>query len=291
VALAAVGLLQLHRLWQPVIFAVDPGSERQAMTSLAGNPGDLAAFLVLPCLIAQARLAAGRQRAVWSGVLLLCGYALAATQTLTSVAALAAGSLLYWALLLPPRRALLGAAAGAMAIALLVLGVSGLRQRVVGGLESLRQGEVNAVLSGRLDGWRVAAALLAERPFAGAGHGAYRAEFARAKLALLARGERFFTGHVNASFANAHNEYLEVGADLGWPGLAALGWGLAVVAAAARRCWRRLPRSDSALLWAATAAAAVLAVAYFPFRLGPTALGWVALLAWIFAGGDEEAPA
>ena len=53
-------------------------AKRSDITSLAGNPGDLAAFLVLPCLLAQAGIAgAARGGRLWrAAALVVCVYAL-----------------------------------------------------------------------------------------------------------------------------------------------------------------------------------------------------------------------
>ena len=92
-AVALVGILQFHGVWEPLGFAGihDP---RLTVTSTTGNPGDLAAFLVLPCLIAQRRLAGSRPglaRWATAAALVLCVYGLAITQTLAAIAAVAAG--------------------------------------------------------------------------------------------------------------------------------------------------------------------------------------------------------
>ena len=294
-ALAVVGILQLHQIWQPMVFAEAPEAERLAVTSLAGNPGDLAAVLVLPLLVAQAGLREARGwRLGWRLlVLALCTYALAGTQTLTSLVAAAAGSAVLWAALLPRRRVVAAAAATVAVLLLLVALVAPLRQRVEFLWQSVTVGDgLNEVLSGRLDAWRVAARLLADHPLAGVGFGAYRAEFGPAKLRRLGEGTPFFTGHVNPSFASAHDEYLEVGADLGWPGLAALAWGIALVVRAVWRAGRRFAPADRALAWGGLVALALLALGYFPFRLGPVAFPALAWLAWLFAGesAEEAAP-
>jgi O-antigen ligase len=217
-----------------------------------------------------------------------CFYALAATQTLTSLVAAVAGSLVLWAALLPRRRLLVFAAAAAVALVLVGVLVRPLRERVVGLRQAVTSGEaINEALSGRLDGWRVALRLLRDHPLAGVGFGAYRAEFAPAKLALVKEGVPFFAGHLNPSFANAHDEYLEIGAELGWPGVLALGWGIALVLRAAWRT-RSRPAAERALAWGGVVALALLALAYFPFRLGPVAFTAVAWLAWLFAGADDE---
>jgi O-antigen ligase len=284
VPLAAIAVLQLHDLWRPVIFAVDPIGERLEITSLAGNPGDLAAFLVLPALVAQANLRSpGRGRWGWLAVLGLLLYALAATRTLTSLAALVAGSAVLWLLALPPRRAIAGTAGALAALALLLALAPPLRQRVVEQRWQWEIGGMDSLLSGRLDGWRVAARLLRDHPLAGVGHGAFRAEFARTKLAMAAEGETFYTGHLSPSFANVHNEYLEVAADLGWPGLLVLAWGVGVAGVAAGRARRPAGRGPVALAWAGMVGLGVLALAYFPLRLGPVAFSWLALLAWTFS--------
>ncbi|HEV8241183.1 MAG TPA: O-antigen ligase family protein [Thermoanaerobaculia bacterium] len=294
-ALAALGILQLHHLWQPVGFAEALAGERLAVTSLAGNPGDLAAMLVLPCLVAQAGLPGSRGWRFWWRLtaLALCVYALAGTQTLTSLIAVVLGSLVLWAVLLPRRYVLVGAAATAAAVVLLVVAVRPLRVRVESLVRSASVGAgLNEALSGRLDAWWVAERLLREHPLAGVGFGAYRAEFAAAKLRLMSEGVPFFAGHLNPSFANAHNEYLEVGADLGWPGLLALAWGAALTLRAAWRARDRLPGADRALCWGGLVALALLALAYFPFRLAPVAFPALAFFGWLFANaeGAESEP-
>jgi O-antigen ligase len=287
VPLAVLGILQAHRIWTPLGFAVDTGGGRLETTSLAGNPGDLAALLVLPCLLAQARLATSPRRMRWALLAALLVYGIAVTQTLTSLAALAVGSVLLWALLLPRRRVLVAAVVGVVVLAAALAVVPGLRDRVLGWRHQLELGGFNQLLSGRLDGWRVAGELLADHPLTGVGHGAYRAGFGAAKLELVARGETFYLAHVNPSFSNAHNEYLEVAADLGWPGVLVLAWGAWTLAVAAWR-HRADDRARGALAWAGLVAVAMLALAYFPFRLGPVAFGWVAFLAWLAAPAAAE---
>jgi O-antigen ligase len=244
-ALALFGILQYHGLWRPLLFSgavtVDP---RLAITATAGNPGDLGAYLVLPCLLLQWQLARAslgrgsggpaRPRLGHLLALGLCVYCVALTQTLAAIAAAGVGSLVLWALVMPRRRsfALLG---GGLACALLLVAlVPPLRMRAAAKLAQAQQGDWNAVLTGRLDGWRAAAWMLREQPVSGVGQGAFRAEFVPAKVALLDRGVPFYSGPQQGMFANAHNEPLEVGADLGVPGLLALGWGLWVLVGALR---------------------------------------------------------
>ncbi|HEV2843367.1 MAG TPA: O-antigen ligase family protein [Thermoanaerobaculia bacterium] len=295
VILGFIGMLQFHGLWQPLdLFGLAPGS-RLSVTSYAGNPGDLGAYLVLPALIAQellrrrVREGGWKSPAVWGTALALavCVYSLLITQTLAAVAALVTGSLLLWASVLPRRLTVLGLAGTALAAALLVAVVPPLRERVVEKGKQAFQGDLNMVLTGRLDGWNAAVRMLEDRPLTGVGHGAYRPEFVPAKLALLDEGVAFFPNQTQVVFANAHNEYLEVAAEWGVPGLLVLGWGLWMLLGALRR--RDRPVEERGLAWAGTAALAVLSVVHFPFRVALVAFPAILFLSWVLDGAREEA--
>jgi O-antigen ligase len=313
-ALAVIGILQFHGLH---LLAVAPvrGGARYAVTSTAGNTGDFAAFLVLPCLIAQWRLARGAAAAGrwgWlAAALALCVYAIAVTQTLAALAALLAGSLTLWfGTLRRGGAGLRWLAAACAAAALLAAGavaaVPALRGRVAEKLSQARRGEWNHVLTGRLDGWRTALWMLSEHPWAGVGQGAFRAEFVPAKLALLDRGAAFLSGE-QQNFVNAHDEALEVGADLGVPGLLALAWALAVVVPAARLrvvpgaghvpgdpgggAAQRAPGADGAFAAGGLAALGVLCLVDFPFRVALVAFPALLFLAWVLRPAAAEAAA
>ena len=283
--LALVGIGQYYGIWQPLRFATLQAGSRLAITSLAGNPGDLAMFLVLPCLVAQDLL--GRRRLAGEGwgsagsvgtalALAAAVYALALTQTFAAIAALLAGSLLLWGAGVPRRRAAALLSAGAVALVLVAVAVPPLRQRVVEKARHVAQGDWNAVLTGRLDGWRAAAWMFGRHPLAGVGQGAYQPEFVPAKLALLDRGVPFFAAQTQVGFGNAHNEFLEAAAEWGIPGLLALAWGGWVLLGALRR----MAPEDRALAWAGTAALAVLALVDFPFRVALVAFPALLFLAW-----------
>ena len=303
-ALGLLGILQFHRIFQPLVLVGIEYDPRLSITSLAGNPGDLGAYLVLPALVAQWALARGGRslsgRARWgiAAALGVCVYAIALTQTLAALAALVLGSALLWALLLPRRLAVAVFGGGAALALVLVLAVAPLRTRVIAKVEQARQRDWNAVLTGRLDGWRAAAWMFREHPWTGVGHGAYLPEFVPAKLALLDRGTPFYAKQIQPMFANAHNEALEVAAEWGGLGLAALAWGLWTLLVALRRA-ARAPAAgvtggggQAALAWAGTAALAVLCMVHFPFRLALVAFPALLFLGWVFRRGDgfrEEA--
>ncbi|HVG10265.1 MAG TPA: O-antigen ligase family protein [Thermoanaerobaculia bacterium] len=282
--LALVGILQFHRIWEPLRLTGIQYDPRLGVTSFAGNPGDLSSYLVLPALIALwMLLSPGRRRWMAAAALALCLYGLALTQTLASLAAVAAGAVVLALLKLPRRKVLAGLAAAAVVAIVLVLAVAPLRVRVAGKLRGLAEGDLNEVLTGRLDGWRAALWMMREHPLAGVGHGAYLPEYVPAKLALLDRGVEFLPGQVTPVFDNAHNELLNAGAEWGIPGLLALAWGLWIVLRAARS------RKDSpALAWSGLTALVVLSLAYFPFHVAIVAFPALLFLAWVL---QEERPA
>ncbi len=285
---ALLAILQFHQLWEPLRFAGIAYDSRLGVTALAGNPGDLGAFLVLPCLIGFWYLPrlAGRRRIVVAIETGLCLYALVASQTLAALVALGVGTLTFAAGSLPRRRLALGLTALLILGSIALIGVPPLRQRVAGKLQSVSAGNWNALLTGRLDGWRAALWMWRENPWTGVGHGAYRPEFVPAKLALAQSGTRFFEEHNQPVFGNAHNEFLEVAADLGWPGVLALAWGLGVLGYVAFRRAHGEPR-DRAFFHAGLASFALLSAAYFPFRIALVAFPALLFIAWGLDAGEE----
>jgi O-antigen ligase len=300
-ALGLIGILQFHGVFQPLPLISVAHDQRLSLTSTAGNPGDLGVYLVLPCLIAEWILiggAAGRARwlpawlAGWFplAALAVCLYAMALTQTLAALAALAVSSLLLWTSVLPRRRVALLLGGGAALVLVLVLAVAPLRARVAGKVGQALQGDWNSVLTGRLDGWRAAVWMLRENPWTGVGQGAFRPAFIPAKLALLDRGAPFYAGQLTPVFANAHNEYLEAAADWGIPGILALAWALWTLGAALRH---RGAGEDQGLAVAGVAALAILSLAHFPFRIALVGYPALLFLAWVLrpreAGEEREA--
>lgn len=292
--ISTIAILQTHQIFTPFEFA-GRSSLRRGLTSMAGGALDLGTYLVLPVILAQIglyRSKSPRQRGMWGGALALCLYAIARTQTLTALAAVLAASLVLWATLLSPRRR---AMAGILCLLLsgaLVLGVGPLRKRAFKQSQRLARGEVNSLLTGRLDGWRAALRMLEKNPWLGVGQGAYTTEFADTKVELSAEGVAFFKKHFEAHFASAHNEFLEAGAELGGLGLLALGWalwqlrrGLIWHAGNRSRCQdeeeRAQATADLALMRSGGVALLVLSLASFPLHLAIVAYPFILLLSWI----------
>ncbi len=292
VVLSVLAILQFHRLFNPFRFEEQVG-ERIGLTSLAGGAFDLAAFLALPCLVAQLgwHEATGARRWAWAAAGLTCGYAMVASQTLAALVALGVSTLVLWFVLLPRRRFAAVAAVVAFVGVASGLGFGPLRERLDRKLESLRTGNLNRVVTGRLDGWRAAAWMVREKPWTGVGHGAYRAAYGNARLALASEGVAFYSSQHRAYFVNAHSDVLEALAEWGLPGGAALAWGVFVLARAHRRMAAVAARHDVALAWAGLVALAILAVTNFPLRIALTAYPAILFLSWIFATSREAGPA
>jgi O-antigen ligase len=199
---------------------------------------------------------------------------------LTALAALGFGSLVLIVLRADARRrrqALL--AIGALCIVAAVAGPL-VSQRTAQKFDQLRRGDWNGVLSYRGDGWRTALEIFGGHPWAGSGHGTFRAEFAEARLRLVAEGHPVAPASLNVHFANAHNDILEVAAELGVAGLVVLAWGAWCLFGALRRS-RAEPHFAFAV--GATAALGVLVLGYFPFETPLLAYPAILFLAWVFA--------
>jgi hypothetical protein len=283
--LSLLALAQATGLFQPFQFAATGEGRRAAITSLAGNTGDLAMVLVIPSLLAQLWLLR-RRRSPWRWALVaLLFAAMVATETFVPLGAALVGSLVLWSRLSWRRLATM-AVFLSLSLAVLVA-TTPLGDRLHRKQQQVRKGAVNAFLSGRADGWNAALVMLGERPWSGVGHGAYRAEFGRAKLEGIAEGQEYFEHHVFAFFANAHCEPLEVAAEWGWPGVAALGWALALLVTRLRR--RGEARSpERALGWGGFVGLGLLSLANFPFRVALVGYPAVLWLAWALAQNEAD---
>ncbi len=289
--LAVLAILQFHGWFTPFEFERNVG-ERIGLTSLAGGAFDLAAYLVLPCLLMQASLRAERsapRRLGWALAAAVCVYAMVATQTLTALLGLVAGSLMLWFTRLPRRRFLALAAALALAGVAVGVGFAPLRQRLERKLDSLRAGDVNTVLTGRLDGWRAAAWMLRQSPATGVGHGAYRAEYGNAKGALSAQGVKFYPRQHRVYFTNAHSDVLEALAEWGLAGAVVLVWGGFLVVRSLRRLAGSGASSAPELIAAVLVVLTLLALTNFPFRIALVAYPALLFLSWIFAAERQAA--
>jgi len=279
VLLSILAVLQVTHLYRPFDLPAAAEASRLGVVSLAGNPCDLAMYLVLPGLLLQASLLESRGgRRLWVGAVLgLTIAGLAATQTFTALAALTAGSALFWLQRLPRRRALIAMAVAVGLALAVVFAVPPLRERTFSKARALKDGDLGEVLTYRLDGWRAATWMLEQHPLAGVGHGAYRSSYAAARLALAAQGADYSGRYRQLAFFNAHNDALELAAELGWPGVLVLGFALWTLV----QCVRRAPASRRPLAVAGVASLALLALAGFPFETALVVYPWLLFLSGV----------
>jgi O-antigen ligase len=284
--------------WSPPVDVTQP---RFAATALMGNPGHVGAALVLPSLLLWMRLWSGdvafRRRLLFVAGLLAVLAGLGATETVTALAAVAAGLAIH--LLLDFKRRwrifLVGAVVASMAA-----GATGTLGRIGNKVRELRSGNLAAASTQRDIGLLAALEMIRGRPVFGVGPGGYESAFVPARLAAEERTRRRLV-HLSESahFENAHSEPFTLAAECGVPAalLAAGLVGLLVVALvkAARREQTAPPREDPPAeeLLVLLAAFAVLSLGTFPLRLpavvGPAA--FVAGLAWRRVSETRPGPA
>jgi O-antigen ligase len=309
---AALGIDQFAG-WSGLLdsLRVDAPTARLALTSTVGNPGDLASLLVLPTLLALSRFreADGRTRLRLGAAIAIMVLTIALTATLAAIAAVVAGSTVWWWLSSDRhqhataagtrRRRLIAALVVTIAIGALgaiAFAVAPLRARVGEKAGQLARGDINALLTGRLDGWRVAWKMLHDRPLTGVGQGAFRAEYADTRLVLAAQGVPFFAEQHQVILATPHNEALSVAAEEGLPGVAALGWAIWCLVAAACRARPESEPQDAvkqrrALAFAGLVALGILATFWFPLHVPAVAWPWLLFLSWLFSGSERNGEA
>ena len=126
--------------------------------------------------------------------------------------------------------------------------------------------------------------MLGQHPLAGVGHGAYRSHYAEARLALVAQGRDFSGLYRQFTFFNAHNDLLEVAAELGVPGLLALAWAIWTLISS----WRRLDAQERPLALAALASLTVLAMGTFPFETALVIFPFLLFLSGVLRPAPES---
>jgi O-antigen ligase len=182
--------------------------------------------------------------------------------------------------------------AGALVLAFAVAGSAAstpLRARVSEKVMQLASGDLNAVLTGRLDGWRAAWAMLRAEPITGVGQGAFRAEYADTRLALEVQGVTFLSEQQQVVMATPHNEALSVAAEQGVPGLIALAWAIWCAIASATRI-NVHDDHHRTLALTGLAALGVLALVSVPLHVPAIAWPWLLFLAWILADRSSTGP-
>jgi O-antigen ligase len=271
---AGLALLFLSPTLRPASFRPTSAaiSGRERWIGTLGNPGDVAMFLVLPALLAANRsLTTDRRRGLYAILATLMAGVVLASQSLSGVGALVAGTVVLFWRRVPPRRRLPTATAVVVAVTVLV-GITPLRGRVAHVADQLREGQWIWLGSGRAAGYAAAAGMLAAHPVTGVGLDLFEANSFRFQPeATLARRAREL-GLVTA-FGEAHNDLLQHAAETGLVGLvlAAAGLWLAL---------RRRPAVPVGLAWPPLlAGAVVIALLQFPLHIPAIAAQWAVLWA------------
>ncbi|GEM_PF-282896 len=180
-----------------------------------------------------------------------------------------------------PRWAGIGAAVLSLAVLVGILATPPGRAMV----DSLRDLAVKSSAKVRAQDWWIAYHMFREQPWVGIGLGDYKREFLpyKAKFLETERGRLYAerVGYIQRA-AQAHNEYVQILAEMGLVGALAVGFFLVVLA---RRAWRLLRTSASPEggLWAAGLSAGIVAflsdsLFSFPLHLPANALLFVFLL-------------
>ena len=191
-----------------------------------GNPVFLGAFLVqvAPVCLAGALFATGRVRWLFALAGGLCLPALLATRTRSAWLGFAVAAVVGILILAPNRRRRLQILL-LLAVAATVL--------LVFTLPDIQRPTQHALI------WRDTLDLIVDHPW-GVGPGQFPIEFvpyaSRELLDVYPRASKIIN--------DVHSEPLQILAELGWPGLVAVGAALALLAASAVRILRRVPRDD-----------------------------------------------
>ena len=267
---ALISLLQFAGL--PLPFEVTQIGGRFKTGALLGNEG----YVALACAMLGAAgvaiaVGSGRQSARVLGALLLVVAiaAIAANRQATSAAALLAASVVVVAVRWRARRvatavfALLALVATSAAVpplraltwAQAPLGVEGYQQ----------------LTTYRLGAWAAALDMAATRPWTGYGPGAFGAEQQVHRFAVEIATRARFVHPLGATFVYAHEDYLQLAAEAGWP---ALLLALAALVATLQGLIRLAPApgdTECGVLLGVLTTGAVAALAWFPMQIPLTA--------------------
>lgn len=159
----------------------------------------------------------------------------------------------------------------------------------------------------RLEAWKVAYVMANEKPLFGQGLGTYKINYFK-YLAKSNEGGSIPV-YMRHRYVQAHNDFIQLAAEVGYLGLAAgLALLIAFWASIPRFIWRRKPQPHEGLLMMAvllgSIGMSVFAISGFPFHIAASSSAWVALSAmagalmwrerreaYLAAKSDSPAPA
>ena len=270
---AALAYAQEHAIYDPFVTDDPTVTQHLKATGLIGNPNVVGSFMALASVILAG--AAMRTRGVrrWlyaAGALCAVGSVMV-SETRTALIALAAGLVLLgiggsW------KRALV------FVVAVAVLFGAGVAARVpvvMSVLELPRlasQGTLEVATSGRVAPTLAALEMFRDRALIGVGPGAYRFQFMPYKTRVMEEHAGLVRGTSPTMFGEAHNDHLQMLAEVGLPGYLLFVAFVAAVCLAARRAGNADARQRVARIVALPLAGAflVLCLAQFPLHLAVT---------------------
>jgi hypothetical protein len=283
---AIMVILQELRIWNPFTFPSNVQGHGQSV-GLLGNANDVGVFLLGPTLaaIVAAVMVRGWRRLLYFAFAALLFGGIVASQTRTAMLALLVG-VIVTALLRPWRQGVVVAAV------LIVAAVIALRPSTPFGrhflelVDAARTRNYPVLFSERVVPFLSAIEMAREHPITGVGPGCYKYQFMDTRLGLDQRYPAKWTRGWPMSFAETHNDHLQVAAETGLVGYALLAISLLMIALPRRRrsvlpVAQRSPRAAFGHALRAPLAATffVGALAQFPLQLAAPRLMFLTLAA------------
>ena len=237
---AALAIAEMSTGWYPFLVDHNPGRA----IGLQGNANDLGALLA-PSVIFALAIAAAVRRLRWAALacVVVLALGIVASQTLTSTIAVI-GGIAAMIIVHFGRRGVIAAIGVAILIGIFAYVYSPLRARIANVGTRLQSGQLEEAMSNRLTPWLVAWRMSAANPVMGVGPGGFAWDYFPYKIETEQRYFRFlgldrvrpgFSRYASTiNYGEAHNEFLEVLAEAGWPALAILVAALLVIATSSR---------------------------------------------------------
>lgn len=270
---AALAAVQEYAIFDPFLHDDPILAQHLKATGLIGNPNVVGSFMALAAVIlvvAAVRVRGLRRWWYLLGAIVATGSVLVSL-TRTALFALAAGLVL-----LAVGRSRKRAAAGLVAVAVLfgagVVFRVPLVLRVLEVPKLAREGGLEVATSGRVAPTLVAWEMFRDRPLIGVGPGAYRYGYTEYKTRVRRQYGAAIAGTTPTIFGDAHNDHVQMLAEVGLPGFLLFAAFLVALWLAVRRgegddVRQRIART---LVVPLGGAFVVLALAQFPLHLAVT---------------------
>ncbi len=270
---AVLSLLQATGTQLPIPMVKLGG--RYATGALLGNEGYVALACALTGVGALAFMLNAkhrRHRLLALVVCLLCVATIAINRQLTSAVAFAAGALTILAVRWRTRW-IVALGAGAVLCAACAALVPSIRNVTWSALPISGVADYQRITTYRLGAWAAAVEMVRARPLTGFGPGSYAAEAQRHRLRAEIRVKaRLLPPPTANAFVYAHQEYLQLAAEMGVPTLLALLLALGTMLIALLRLASSPGPTEVLAVVGVIACGAVAALAWFPLQVPFTAV-------------------